>query len=273
MGVEHRQQEPAVAAVIGSSGSTQEELIEGCGAWKEESGEDQQQVIDRQRLKDFDRLRNIEIEVGCCRPSLHTAAEAAAMMSTHLLRPSLVAEPASRANIISRLHHCTCTTDSLLSDPRLVKMFELLPTSCGTIKGILMGRSAIPCIINRFPSVFLSNLSKLIPPHFRRILNRLQIPSRWFSLLILWVYEDPLVAASGIGTGPPGESGRRAVRTSTPSSVTKRVCSVDCQFSFSRVVRVETHQIVQSSFHLESRSSNHRAMSCPCTSPMQPSAR
>ena len=35
---------------------------------------------------------------------------------------------------------------------------------------------------------------------------------------------SPLVV-SGIGTGPPGESGSRAVRTSTPSSVTSRVCS------------------------------------------------
>jgi len=30
---------------------------------------------------------------------------------------------------------------------------------------------------------------------------------------------------SGIGTGPPGESSRRAVKTSTPSSVTNIVCS------------------------------------------------
>lgn len=32
-------------------------------------------------------------------------------------------------------------------------------------------------------------------------------------------------AGVGIGTGPPGESGNLAVRTSTPSSVTRSVCS------------------------------------------------
>lgn len=30
----------------------------------------------------------------------------------------------------------------------------------------------------------------------------------------------------GTGTGPPGESGKRAVKTSIPSSVTSSVCSV-----------------------------------------------
>lgn len=33
-------------------------------------------------------------------------------------------------------------------------------------------------------------------------------------------------AGVGIGTGPPGESAFRAVKTSTPVSVTRRVCSV-----------------------------------------------
>lgn len=42
-------------------------------------------------------------------------------------------------------------------------------------------------------------------------------------------FDSPLVA-SGIGTGPPGESGSLAVSTSTPSSVTSRVCSALRQY-------------------------------------------
>ena len=37
-----------------------------------------------------------------------------------------------------------------------------------------------------------------------------------------------VVAGTGNETGPPGESGSRAVRISTPVSVTKRVCSAYC---------------------------------------------
>lgn len=37
-------------------------------------------------------------------------------------------------------------------------------------------------------------------------------------------------STTGIGSGPPGEVGVRAVRTSTPSAVTKRVCSVNSQY-------------------------------------------
>jgi hypothetical protein len=33
------------------------------------------------------------------------------------------------------------------------------------------------------------------------------------------------LAVPGQGTAPPGESGKRAVKTSIPSSVTRRVCS------------------------------------------------
>ena len=40
-------------------------------------------------------------------------------------------------------------------------------------------------------------------------------------------YFVPFVAAVGMGIGPPGESACRAVRISTPVSVTNNVCSVD----------------------------------------------
>jgi hypothetical protein len=38
---------------------------------------------------------------------------------------------------------------------------------------------------------------------------------------------SPFVSTTGMGTGPPGESGNLAVRTSTPSAVTRRVCSAE----------------------------------------------
>jgi hypothetical protein len=38
---------------------------------------------------------------------------------------------------------------------------------------------------------------------------------------------SPLVGSTtGIGIGPPGELGSLAVKTSTPSAVTRRVCSI-----------------------------------------------
>lgn len=79
------------------------------------------------------------------------------------------------------------------------------------------------------------------------------------------VSASPFVAAAR-GTGPPGESGRRAVRTSTPSSVTRRVCSVH-QIS----LRINpsfknTYRTVQSESRPAWCSSSHRAKSCPCTS-------
>lgn len=42
---------------------------------------------------------------------------------------------------------------------------------------------------------------------------------------------SPFVVASttGIGIGPPGEFGSLAVKTSTPSAVTNKVCSVQSQ--------------------------------------------
>lgn len=43
-------------------------------------------------------------------------------------------------------------------------------------------------------------------------------------------FVSPLVssATTGIGMGPPGESGSLPVKISQPSSVIKRVCSVGC---------------------------------------------
>lgn len=52
---------------------------------------------------------------------------------------------------------------------------------------------------------------------------------------------------SGMGTGPPGDVGKRAVSTSHPSSVTRRVCS-NCADSFPSAVT-----LVQSSGHVLSR--------------------
>lgn len=63
-------------------------------------------------------------------------------------------------------------------------------------------------------------------------IRRLPIRYRSYGILRFSYYAveaavSPLVplAAVGIGTGPPGESGNLAVRISTPSSVTSRVCS------------------------------------------------
>jgi hypothetical protein len=38
---------------------------------------------------------------------------------------------------------------------------------------------------------------------------------------------SPFASTTGIGIGPPGESGNLAVNTSTPSAVTRSVCSVE----------------------------------------------
>ena len=39
-------------------------------------------------------------------------------------------------------------------------------------------------------------------------------------------FVSPFVSVTGIDTGPPGEFGNLAVKISTPSAVTRRVCSI-----------------------------------------------
>ena len=52
-----------------------------------------------------------------------------------------------------------------------------------------------------------------------------QFPSHAATATSVLSFVSPLLSATGIGTAPPGESAFRAVRISTPSAVTKRVCS------------------------------------------------